>query len=614
MASTLIKPSVLPGQALPQQVLTFTFDPQVEQVLITQGNNIPVFSKTLGYDIGPIPGEGENVERPFLAVTQDGRGNVVYDAGYVKYIDDHNVYPPDVTFDGVKGGIKFLINAMKWASNRGMVNTGNNKMLILGNCANGEDYDIIQPQVGPEIASARTLKLAAKLAGFEPTLKNLTSYGGSKLNPTVEELAQYSVVVLVSMAGAGDIRINPRITENGISALHYNRKIGTGIVMLTDHCLEWYTSLEDAHSRISGFPVTAQAVSAAFGTWFTGMVNRANITVGELIATSGPSPLFDNIPLDEGIGASVSESLVMVVERTGVPPDQVAPINMNRDGEWLINVLVINTDGSAAYETYRYFIIASGDTNIVDRRGVVILNNQYFNLSRLFQMGIASANPAYQDMRGIVTKNSVYMGSWVFNLGTTTFSWPSGAAGSFLYEPGDVIEFHVEQPFLYNLRVTIERPTWAAPTQPASQLKAMRGDFGPPTGMGGYNLASDAAWQYFKQPEDPAVKPFWMPKQNALIERLYTGQLSPAVMTTYATYADFQASPPTTGVGEGYGVVIRDTMAVWIWRNSVAEWTTLTGQPLQLKEAALLLGVGRRLRDARTNVMYRIEADKIIPT
>jgi hypothetical protein len=607
MATTLITPSVKPGQALPPQSLSFTFDSSVDQVLVTTGPNAPVFSKTLGFDYGPIPGQGDNVKRPFLAVTQDGRGNVVYDAGFPKYLDYNNNYPPDVTFDGVKGGIKFLINSIKVAANRALVAVGNRKVLILANSQTGESYDIV---TASSASPTKTLTLACTLAGFEPTLRNATSYGG-ELNPTVEELAEYVAVIFVSMTYITTPGMR-RITQAGVNALHYNRTLGSGMVILTDHCLGWYTSLEDADQKMLGYPTSAQKISSPLGTWFTGDVNRANITVGELIANSGPSPLFDGIPLDQGIGAGLSESLVMVVERTGIPPADVQPINMNTDGEWLVNVLVILKDGSAAYETYRYFIVTGGDTFIGDRDGNPIPNNVYVNGCRLSQLVIKTTNPDYPNMQGIVTKNGIYMGSFNYVNGQTNTVWPGGEGESFLYKGGDVIGWEVQQPFLYNLSVTIEDPIFEAPSQPASQLKALRADFGPATGMTAYNTASATAWKYFKQPEDPATKPFWLPKQNALVERLYTGQLRPAAMYTYANDAAFQANPPTTGVAEATGVLIRDTLKVYVWRNANVAWTPLTTTIQASKDAVLLLGLGRRVRDRVTNVMYRIETDRLV--
>lgn len=79
-----ITPNVAPGSYLDHQTVGFTFDPDVSRVAASIGDIPPSISKYVAYDTITPP-------NPFIAVTEDGLGRVVYDGGFPKF---YNFFAP----------------------------------------------------------------------------------------------------------------------------------------------------------------------------------------------------------------------------------------------------------------------------------------------------------------------------------------------------------------------------------------------------------------------------------------------------------------------------------------------------------------------------------------
>lgn len=94
---TISKP---PGYYSPSVTVDVTWPPDARKAIVTRGSIPPVLTEILAYDKGPIGPPGSTnatsstarVNRPFMAVTQDGNGNIVYDGGFPKY---YNMYQPN---------------------------------------------------------------------------------------------------------------------------------------------------------------------------------------------------------------------------------------------------------------------------------------------------------------------------------------------------------------------------------------------------------------------------------------------------------------------------------------------------------------------------------------
>ena len=68
-----------PGYYLEPVNVNITFSNKVQEVLFSLNGAPPSISKYIAYDTSVPP-------VPFIAVTQDGRGNVTYDGGFLSFI------------------------------------------------------------------------------------------------------------------------------------------------------------------------------------------------------------------------------------------------------------------------------------------------------------------------------------------------------------------------------------------------------------------------------------------------------------------------------------------------------------------------------------------------
>lgn len=105
----------------------------ISKVTYTVNDLEPVVSEYITYDT-------LNPPNPFIAVTQDGRGNVLYDGGFPKLYNGS--MSSGTTFQTLSGSFKYFANALEWISNTEKVSEGNRNILILGDSNVGESYSI----------------------------------------------------------------------------------------------------------------------------------------------------------------------------------------------------------------------------------------------------------------------------------------------------------------------------------------------------------------------------------------------------------------------------------------------------------------------------------------
>lgn len=96
-----------PGYYANQVTVKIDWPADARKGIITFGDIPPVLSEVLASDKGPILPAGKpnsttaRVNRPFMAVTQDGAGNIVYDGGFPKYMNMHLPTKPIVALKDV---------------------------------------------------------------------------------------------------------------------------------------------------------------------------------------------------------------------------------------------------------------------------------------------------------------------------------------------------------------------------------------------------------------------------------------------------------------------------------------------------------------------------------
>jgi hypothetical protein len=243
---------------------------------------------------------------PFIGVTQDNKGKVVYDGGFPKMYNTHAPASGSLTFNELSGTFKYLYNAFNWIANKDLLDVGVRKMLVLGD----KPLSISSYRVKGTASTDFSISLTrlAQIANFEIVIKDTDDYGGY-LNPTLEELSQYNFVMLVGSRFSGDPNI---LTDSAVNALESYRNQGGGIFIITDHG-PTLSSEEEALANTGGFFSVVNKLALRFGVYFSGYVDRSNVNVGFLRTTYGDHPLYNNLLDTDTIYGGGSESSVVIV-------------------------------------------------------------------------------------------------------------------------------------------------------------------------------------------------------------------------------------------------------------------------------------------------------------
>ena len=343
-----VSPSIPPGAFPGEQTVHWTFDPAVVQVAYTVNGLPPALSSYIAYDSLVPP-------NPFIAVTQDGTGNVVYDGGFPKFYNNAAPDPGVTTFAGLSGSFKYLHNMLKFIANPTKVAAGNKKILFLGDQVSTNPYAV--KDTGPNGFLTSIQRICA-VAGFVPTVKDINDYGGAALSPNLTELNQYCAVVVFSTMY--ELSNAPLITAGTITDITTFRQQGNGIALITDHGNNVMSDISVVNTITGvGFYGTANRIATQFGSFFTGNYDRTPVNVGFLRSTYGDHPLYNGMDNSEDIIAGGSESKVIVTPATLIAPGAMPNTTLS-SGANTVRFLVKLADGSV--ETYTFvYNVATGE-------------------------------------------------------------------------------------------------------------------------------------------------------------------------------------------------------------------------------------------------------------
>lgn len=458
-----ITPSVQPGYFLDHQTINFSFSNDVAEVAMTIGNIPPSLSKYIAYDTLSPP-------NPFIAVTEDGRGRVVYDGGFPKFYnrnipDFTNVALRPKTFAQLIASHRFLYNALNWVANPAKVAAGNKKVLILGDknpgtgTGNAEDYNanyyIITDETRIDGFKA-VFDTILSIAGYTPTYRLPSYYAGNTIDARLSELDQFCCVILLS----SDYRkLNARITSASVSDFATYRENGNGIILITDHG-SVLTSIDQVNNTgMGGFFKTANAIASRFGAYFSGDFNRTPVNVGFLRSTYGDHPLYKGMANNEKISAADSESRVIVSQTVTYPPGSVQPVKTTINGINTVNILTRNIDGSMS--TARYTYIVAGDEILFVK--ATDGTNQFVNTSVVVQTDgsldfvLETHGSALGTLWGELLLNGKRIGVFQEDSGVTSLN---GYAGDQMRaKPGDVFVVKMVTPFTYSKTLDVKSLT-----------------------------------------------------------------------------------------------------------------------------------------------------------
>lgn len=448
---TNVTSSLAPGVYDGAKTATLSFSADVASVAITVNAAPPSISKYIAYDTLVPP-------NPFIAVTEDGRGKVVYDGGFPKF---YNSYAPAVTntFADLSPSMRYLHNAINWVINQSKLAAGNNKVLFIGDTrATTNIYDI---KSTASSGFAKTIAGVCNVVGVIPTVMNLDDYDGVKLNPTLEYLEQFACVVFF---GTNSGAVSPLITTTAISAFVKYRENNNGLVFITDHG-QFLTSIED--TKIPGgenFFKTVNGIIYNFGAYFTGNYNRIPVNVGFLRANYGDHPLYSGMADSEDIFAGGSESRVMVTTAVPVPPGSIDSILLSNQGINTINVLMKLQNGTIDTQSFTYGIQIDrfawytsynpGNQTSETNGGTI-----YADISGMMSLTVGLlTNDILGDVYGELLLRGKRVGEVYSLAGVNYVTWYANPIGRMPVAPGDTLEIKITKPFVKIISGVVSRP------------------------------------------------------------------------------------------------------------------------------------------------------------
>lgn len=599
--------------------VNITFPPNSRKAIITRDDRSPVLSEIIAYDKDP----NTQAPRPFLAVTQDGRGNVMYDGGFPKYYNSHlSGRPVSTTFAMLNGACKLLHNAMKFCANKTKVAAGNKKILVIGNVNYGTSFCVkysVRKAYGPD-ANAQNTGMAdsfdetAAVAGYTLTYMLPSDIAGGKINLNFNQLDQYAAVLFLSSAyiNDGTTMLGPTFAKD----LAAYRAQGNGIMIITDHSEQQYTSLADAVARHSGFCNDAILLAAEYGAYFSGNYDRTNVRVGDIRTELGDHPLFAGMADDDIITGQESESIVYVEDHAAdqVNPAVVQTFNLSTAGSYRINALVQMNDGTILTLPLRYDLIDPSNVLLRDTRNRTIgttltTGKRCFDLNMFYNVANAPT------LTGYVTRNGIKHGTFVLDgSGAMSIKWCSGTGSPFAFSSTDKIGFSIEFPFLYNVEstatlrdITADKKLW---TQIAPMSNALK-QWPDYTGL----TVKDSLEQYWNHAKTcytdegetgGNVYRIWsrvLPK----VGRSLNGVLGSCRLWIATNPPEWITTKPANPL-PGDTAIVGTTNVVYTWwvTNGVGAWVSGT------ENAAAFFGVGRKVYNTRDNSLWLIQANATV--
>jgi hypothetical protein len=332
----------VPGKYNSSQTVSAYFSSEVDSVIYDINNPNLIFAKYIAYDTLTPP-------NPFIAVVEDGKGNVLFDGGFPKW---YNMYCNSSwsSFSNMSASFKYLYNALYYIANPIKLDQGNRKVLVLG------DKNISETNYVIDLTNSNGFKTSidtvCRIAGFTPTYKRREQYSSNMIDCTLSELDEYCCVLLFST----NYTSNKLITDSAIQALINYREKGNGIFIITDHGDNIYDLNTAKNGAYVGFFRTANYLVTNFNAWFSGNYYRTDVNVGFLRQNYGDHPLYNNLNDSEYIHAGDSESRVFIPQITSYTSTNFPTISINKKGYTNLSFMIKLKDGKTITKNYVYKI------------------------------------------------------------------------------------------------------------------------------------------------------------------------------------------------------------------------------------------------------------------
>lgn len=441
-----------PGKYTLPVTVDWDFGPDVRKVAFSMNDLAPAISEYIAYDTLVPP-------NPFIAVTQDGSGNVCFDGGFPKFYNGSQAAGVTL-FSQLTPSFKYLHNALMFIANDEKFAEGKRKILILGDANTGENYNIMDYTTSNFRASLNTMT-GIHLNGvvgdhWEFVYKTRSSYSGGLLNPTLDELEEYVGCVIFSTL----FHNTAFITDAAVNDLVTYRKYGSGLLFITDHG----AVVPDLQTAKNSTPAssfnTANKVMVNFGAWFSGDYNRSPVNVGFIRATYGDHPLYNGMADSEYISAGGSESKVIVNESVNlINPEDFQSTYVSETGINNLNFLLLGNNGEIKSVRYVYIIGEVDLLHFKDALDVPITGNVDVGFQNALSLDLEFNGYLIEGtVRGSIYKNDEAIGGFSSDrVNGSVVDWYAGAATPIFVNNQDIIRAAIEIPFTMDEVLTITR-------------------------------------------------------------------------------------------------------------------------------------------------------------
>ena len=350
----------------------------------------------------------------------------------------------------IAGSYKYNANVLLWIANYKKIARGNRKILILGENGTGFAYSIM----GTDGTGLNTsITKLCQAVGLIPTFKVGTDYAGGLLNPTADDLKEYTCVLLLSSKYT---KIGS-LTDNAVNNLVAFRNDGNGLYVVTDHGDGFINNIDEAYPMAyTGFYATANQLVKNFGAYFTGNWDRTAVDVGYIRANYGDHPLFATMTDANTIAAGASESQVYVAEYPTVTPTDVKPFSVGF-GKTVIQVAATLMSGEVVTSRVEYNVVAF---KLTFTDGVTTVDNgQVLNVGvrnqAIVRVGVMGP---HDDMTGIVYKDGVRIGTYSNTAAGGEVQTLDGQGfGAIKLNNGNVLSVKLDAPFTMTAETKVYR-------------------------------------------------------------------------------------------------------------------------------------------------------------
>ncbi|BDR25012.1 hypothetical protein RVBP14_1780 [Pseudomonas phage sp. Brmt] len=459
-----IVPSQVPGPVALNSKVKFNFSSDIQKVYYTVSPELPpVLSEYIAYDGDPATGGS-----PFIAVVQDGTGNVLYDCSFPKFYNlNYDTYqiPANTTNpQDLWGWVRYFYNAIGFIRNGSKYESTGKKFLVITDSNPSEPYSVLNTSGN---GFKKILDTAARVQDSTYDVYYPEMMGGT-VDLTLTDLNKYYACILFSTKDHNTGALTPeRVSQATIDNLATWRKSGNGIFVITDSASRDYTNIEDAKENNGSFAFTANRLAFNFGSYFSGVVDRSDVqyTVNQMLSWSpkaASSGLFTGMNKSIGNGqvtdfvikGDSSESEIKLVTFPAYNKEDIPEFTFDHTGEYIYNFLCTTSENpNKPYAISFRFQVGVDDGIFVARdNGQAIDTTQILTAKRYFDLNLGYSNGTdHQDYLGDIQINGYLVGSFLFSQGIT--QWDLITHGStLLIHDNDQIRINVRVPYTYTMQ------------------------------------------------------------------------------------------------------------------------------------------------------------------